>query len=203
MNNFDKLVHIWCAQDSNADLSNDAQLIERIQNDYQYQRRQLIWLSIREAVPCFFLSAMTLAVGWTNERGSWAFIASSVLFFAVAIFLVTVTICLHLSQPLCTETIRQSLQRSLVHSRRCEWLYRNIVWWYLFPIFFAWGAIVAQEMLPDGINVWTALYISFGLLFFLFVGWLNRRIAIKQFRPMSLRFERMLEHLNEMEQLQK
>ncbi len=194
---FDTMAQIWRDQDVGGVIHNEAELLQRLQHDYQCRSRKLIWLTFREGVPCLVLSTLTLAVGLNIQSGAWAFLTAAGLFLVVAVFLVAVTIGCQVSQPPFSETVRRSLQRSLAQARHREWLYRNIAWWYLFPIVIGWGAIVYEKMLRHGISLFAALYVVFGLVFFLFVGWLNRRIAVKHYRPLCDRLEVMLEQLTD------
>lgn len=197
MMDFEAIARIWREQDVGSLINNEAELLQQLQHDYQFRSRKLTWLNVREGVPCLVLSALTLAVGLNIQSGAWAFLTAAGLLLVVAVFLVAVTIGYQVSQPPFSETVRQSLQRSLAQARHREWLYRNIAWWYLLPIVVAWGAIVYEKMLRNGMSVLAALYVAFGLAFFLFVGWLNRRIAVKHYRPLCERLELMLKQLTE------
>jgi hypothetical protein len=199
MIDFEAMAQIWREQDANSSLRNEAELLERLQDDFRYRNRKLLWLSLREGVPCLFLAALTLTVGLTTQSGGWAFLTASGLFLIVAIFLIAIAIARQVSRPSDLETVRQSLQRSLAQARHSEWLYGSIAWWYLLPIMVGWGAIVYEKMFRHGMSLFAIVYVSVGLAFFFYVGWLNRRIALKHYRPLRVQLEKMLEQFVEEE----
>lgn len=190
---FSTLARIWRGQDSGAETIDKAEWIQRLHDDYRCRQKKLIGLNLREGIPCLLLSGITLAAGLTMTSGNWAFITASALFLVVAVFLTAVTIRYQISRIPYTDSVKQSLQRSLAQARHHEWLYGNVVWWYLLPIVVAWGVIVYETMLHDGVSTFAAVYISLGVIFFLMVGWLNRQVAINQYRPLREQLELLVQ----------
>ena len=193
--NYEEIIDIWQCQDDPVLVIDEERFVGALRNAHRREERKILWLNFQEVVPAVFLFVFFGGCGLLMESGAWAFFTGAFLCLGVGLFLLGSTIQQRVSESVFGDEIKDQLHRALSQVTHREWLYRNILWWYLLPGVFGWGAIVYEFGLKKGPSTFLIVYILIAFVFFAWVYWANRRIARNHYRPRRERLEAMLRRI--------
>jgi len=185
-----QLAEIWLAQGGKLKMEN--QLMNQVRSEFRREERRVIWLSLQEVVPAVALFLFFGVCAFTMKEGQWAMFTAAALMLGIAVFLIVSLFRQRRKQSVFADTVKGELQRSLSQVKHRQWLFQSIFWWYLLPGVLAWGVIVYEKMIKDGVTPFEIGYLAVACVFFSWVYWANRRYGDRRFSPQRKRFEELL-----------
>lgn len=198
--NYKQLADIWRSQRDQSLMIDEAKVIQAVRDEHRREERRLFWLNIQEVIPALILF---LLIGWRGlfmETGRWAYFTAALLCLGVGLFLVGSTIRQRVRESAFGDSVKEQLRRAVSQVKHREWLYHNILWWYLLPIMLGWGVIVYKTMLKNGVSTFVIVYVAVAFAFFAWVYWMNRRVAVKRYGPRRKHLEEMLRDIESSEE---
>jgi hypothetical protein len=212
--NYKELADLWRSQrDQTLAIDND-KVIQVVRDEHRREERRLVWLNIQEVVPAMLLFFIFGWCGLFMETGTWAFLTAALLCLGVGLFLVASTIRQRVRASAFGDSVKEQLRRAVAQVTHREWLYRNILWWYLLPLVLGWAALLFrilfglvyeyQKGLMDELPtyvlvsglVFVIVYIAACFAFFAWAYRANRRIAVKRYGPRREQLEEMLHEID-------
>ena len=189
--NDEELIELWQSQPDSPQVDEDA-VIKALRDAHRCEDRRMLYLNVQEAVPSVFLFLIFGWCGLTFATGKWAFVAAAFLCLGIGLFLVWSTIRQRKRESRFGDTVKEQVRKSLSQVKHREWLFANILWWYLLPAVLGWGAVVYVVGIKDGVSMIELSYVIVCLAFFVWVFRLNRRAAAERYTPRRLRLEEVL-----------
>ena len=190
--NFKQLADLWRSQRNQSLMIYEDNVIEAVRDEHRREERRLFWLNIQEVIPAVILFLIFGWRGLVTETGTWAFFTAALLCLGVGVFLCGSTIRQRVRESAFGDSVKEQLLRAVSQVKHRERLFRNILWWYLLPGVLGWGVIVYEKMFKDGVSTFEFFYVAFCFVFFAWVYWINRRVAVKRYVPRRKQLEEML-----------
>lgn len=196
--NFEDLQKSWQAQDAGRKITINADLLlKEVRHNQQSFRRIIFWRDVREVgvaailVPVFI--AAGLKVSWTLHLCAFGCLVVGSYFLLDRWRQRKKTTDLHGSLKDCAAT-------SLAEVSHQIWLLKNVIWWYLMPIFVPimifFGWVAWQLPVPAGEKIMCLLpHTSFVVLLYAGIYWLNQCVVKKQLEPRRRELEELLAEL--------
>ena len=198
----DELKQAWQSQTSPRQLTLDAELVLNEVRRNERQFAAIIYCrDLREVgvallmVPVWIYMGIKMSSLW-----SWYLVVPTL--FWIAGFMIVDRMRQRRRQPGPGDTLRSSIERSLVQVEHQIWLLRNIFWWYLLPPFAAmmvWLAHLVWRSRNNGLEALAGF--AAVAVFFVLVGWflywLNQYAVRKQLEPRRQELQTLLGSLNE------
>lgn len=198
----DELKKVWQSQASTARLTLDASLVlnEVRRNEKQFEA-MILARDLREVtvalvlVPVWFYMGYKLSSPWT-----WYLSVPGLLWIAGFMIVDRKRQRRKLSAP--GDDLRRSVESSLAQVEHQIYLLRNILWWYLLPLFVPMTLFVAHVACRSGdssVGRWAgfaAMELMFALIFG-FIYWLNQFAVRKQLEPRQRELQALLRSLDE------
>ena len=215
--NLEELQHAWENQPSPYDLlriKDPETLVKRFQEKSKGFTLLIYWRDIRESVVAF---AVAVFFFWTIAGTSLliAGITAACMSF-VGVFIIVDRVVQRRKQPEASESILNNIRAALVEVEHQIWLLRNVIWWYLGPIYIAtivymytaltlplpWSEVPWSEMpqfdslftlvFVGGVFVFVAAVIAGGNVFLYVV---NQRAVRDDLEPRRAELVELLESL--------
>ena len=198
----DELKKAWQSQASTARLTLDASLVlnEVRRNEKQFNT-MILARDLREVsvalllVPVWFFMGYQMSLPW-----SWYLAVPGLLWIAGFMIVDRKRQRRKQSEP--GDELRRSVAGSLARVEHQIVLLRNVVWWYLMPLFVPMTLFVAQVAWRSGDSKVGALagfavMESFFAVVFGFIYWLNQYAVRKQLEPRRKELQTLLKSLDE------
>ncbi len=198
----DELKKAWQSQTPPQRLMLDAGLVlNEVRRNEQQFTAMIFARDVREVfvalvmVPVWVVMGIKLSLPW-----SWYLAIPGLLW--IAAFMVVDRKRQRRKQSAPGDSLRRSVESSLAQVEHQIWLLRNILWWYLLPLFVPMTIFVAQiAWRAPGSRVGAvagfAAMDSFFALVFGFIYWLNQYAVRKQLEPRRKELQTLLSGLNE------
>ncbi|HEY0552534.1 MAG TPA: hypothetical protein VGF13_23240 [Verrucomicrobiae bacterium] len=198
----DELKEAWQSQTSPPRLTLDGALVlnEVRRNERQFAA-MIFCRDLREVVvallmvPVWFYMGSKMSLPW-----SWYLAVPGLLW--IAGFMIADRKRQRRKESAPGESLRRCIESSLAQVEHQIWLLRNILWWYLLPLFVPMTIFVAQVAWRSGSSKVGALggfAVMDGIfaLIFWFIYWLNQYAVRKQLEPRRKELQTLLKSLNE------
>lgn len=198
---FDDLQHQWQAHDHGAKLALNCELLlQEVRHNHRAMQASLFWRDLVEV-----LAAILVALGFGSHawrKHEWTLAVSALGALFVALFLVVDRWTQHRRRPASDDSMRSCVQASLVQVRHQIWLLRNILWWYLLPLFLGvflfLGSLAWNERNAGWLPLFSLAMIALVFLLTVWgVYWLNQRAIKKTLEPRRVELELLLASLNQ------
>jgi hypothetical protein len=198
----DELKRAWQSQTFPQRLTLDTALLLNEVRRNEKQFAAMIWCrDVREVgvalilIPVWFYMGYMLSSPWT-----WYLSVPGLLW--IAGFMTIDRRRQRPHQPKPGDDLRATTEKSLAQVEHQIWLLRNVLWWYLLPLFVPMTIFVAQiAWRAQGSRVGAvagfAVMDSFFALIFWFIYWLNQFAVRKQLEPRRKELQTLLGSLNE------
>jgi CubicO group peptidase (beta-lactamase class C family) len=197
--NFEDFQKTWQHQDATKMISINADvLLREVRRNQQQFRRTIFWRDVREVgiaavlIPVFIFMGLVLH-NWTNYL------------VAAACFVIGGYILLDRwrqrgNSPELGDTLKNCAAASLAEVSHQIWLLKNILWWYLLPVFVPVAISMCWPTLRLGkltLGQSAFLLVSIGVvaLVYWFLYWLNQYAVKKCLKPRQQELETMLKEL--------
>ena len=176
-------------------------------DDFRLSNHDRRFRDIRRSLICILYGFVREAIRHLNEDHilietrfvqivcKFALFMATFLCLGFGVFLPVTIVRQRLRQSASSDTEKDELQRAVSQVKHREWLYHNILWWYLLPGAIGWGVVVYEEMFKDGVSVFEISYVAIALAFFASVYLANRRVAVTRFEPWRRRLEELVREL--------
>jgi hypothetical protein len=151
MMNFNEIAKIWNSQDTVKPALDEHALGLALRNEHRREERKMFWLTIQEVIPAVFLVLFLGYGSMVAKQGAWALYSAAILCLGVGAFLLTSTLCQRVREAKFGESVKDHLARALSQVRHREWLYEQIMWWYLLPGVLSWGLMIFEFGLKRGV----------------------------------------------------
>ncbi|HMJ90343.1 MAG TPA: hypothetical protein VK530_11025, partial [Candidatus Acidoferrum sp.] len=198
----DDLKKAWQSQTSPQRLTLDvAMVLNEVRRNERQFAAMIFCRDVREVgvalilVPVWFYMGFKMSSPW-----SWYLAVPGLLW--IAGFMVVDRKRQRRKQSAPGDNLRSSIERSLAQVEHQIWLLRNILWWYLLPLFVPLTIFVAQVAWRSGSSKVGALA-GFAVmepifaLVFGFIYWLNQYAVRKQLEPRRKELQSLLRSLDE------
>lgn len=180
--NYEELADLWKSQPDRR-LANEDTIVSMLRTLHRGDERKIVWLNFQEGIPSVALFVFFCWISSVFPFGKWAFHLAAVLCLGVGLFLVTSTIRQRKRESQFGDSVKEQVKKSLSQIKHREWLYQNILWWYLLPLVLGWGAalvvitIEIGEIATFAVFALLALYVIACFVFFGMVYRLNQRVG--------------------------
>ena len=206
----------WQSQDAANKISINADvLLNEVRRNQQQFRRTIFLRDAREVVVLMLLVPVFTFFGWLMH---WTLYLCAFACLVDAAFFVLDRRRQKKKTPDLHGSLKDCAATSLAEVSHQIWLLRNVLWWYLLPLFApmvlffgwcAWSMPIPGEPLPVGVRI---LFLLFRILLFLFlvgfvalvygwVYWLNQSAVKKSLEPRRQELEKLLAGLETENQL--
>ena len=190
----DPLRAAWASQpesDKPSHLMLDTEtLTESVVEAHAKDRRRLIRLSIQELLPGVFIAGVFVSVANEAERPA-AILVAALLVLAAVGFLVASTIIQERNDRRWSSSVRDQLARRVDQVEHFAWMYRNIAWWYLLPLFVA--VLLGRYGIGGGLQAFDPLLFVGAVALNGLLYWWNRRIGHRKYQSEVERLRPLLE----------
>lgn len=194
--NFEDFQKAWQAQDAAAKVTIDADvLLKEVRRNQQSFRRTIFWRDVREigvaAVMVPYFIAGGLKLSWTLHL------------CAFGCFVVGAYMLIDRWRQKKTDlqgSLKDCAATSLAEVSHQIWLLKNVLWWYLLPIyvpmvlFFGWCAWDKSGPVTDQV-LYLLTLVGFVTLLYAGVYWLNQHAVKKTLEPRRQELEKLLNGL--------
>ena len=176
---FDKLQKTWQEQPIPGSITiKEESLLKLTRRDQQNFLAAILRRDVLEVTLCILLVVFFLKNYVASKSISSLIIGLGCLF--VGCFFVIDRIIQKKRQPLYEDTLICCLKQSLVQINHQIWLLRNVLWWYILPIFI--GMFIGP-ILETGIRAFTTSYVIIAILLALGIYRLNQRAVCQGLIP--------------------
>jgi hypothetical protein len=198
----DELKKAWQSQTAQPRLTLDAGLVlnEVRRNERQFAAT-IFCRDVREVGVALVLVPVWFYLGHKQSL-PWSWYAVVPALFWIAGFMMIDRMRQRPHQPKPGDDLRTSIEKSLAQVEHQIWLLRNVLWWYLLPIYaglLVWPAHHSWDTRDDG---WQTLAEFAGITFTFtlvlgFIYWLNQYAVRKQLKPRRRELQMLLKSLDE------
>ena len=193
--NFEDFQKTWQHQDATSKISiNTDLLLKEVRRKQQQFRRTIFWRDVREVGVAALLVPVFIHSGWKIH---WTLYLCAFGCFVVGAFMLLDRWQQKKKTPDLNGSLKDCAATALAEVSHQIWLLKNILWWYLLPIFvpimmfFGWvawqvpGPIVEKlsRLLP---------HTSFVVLLYAGIYWLNQFAVRKNLEPRRQELEKLL-----------
>jgi len=198
----DELKKVWQSQVSPQRLTLDAGLLlnEVRRNERQFAA-MIYCRDLREVGVALVLVPVWIVMGITQSHPwSWYVVIPALLW--IAGFMLVDRARQRPHQPAPGDDLHTTATKSLAQVEHQIWLLRNVLWWYLLPLFVTllfWPAHHAWDTRENGwktLGGFTGVAFTFALVFG-FIYWLNQYAVRKQLEPRQKELQALLRSLDE------
>ena len=203
--NFDELESLWNKQPEPKFRELERDVLADLRSKASAFGRAVFWRDAQECIAALAVSLFFGGMAWNQQvtKGdSWPLWTAALLPLGViAFFLIDRFRHRHL-RPVVGGTLLDEVQRSLFRFRHQEWLLRNVLWWYITPLFLSGAIVSANAVASIDTAFWPIKVIMGGCLLLFLVAAnavvlrLNQRAIKTRILPEIERMERTLEELS-------
>ena len=200
--NPDNFKQAWQTQTSQTRLTIDAELLlKELRRSQRYFAATILWRDVREVgtsllmVPVWLYLGVKYSLPWT-----WYLTVPALLW--IAGYMLADRMRHKRQPPEPGEPLRQRVESSLAQVEHQIRLLRNVLWWYLLPLFLPMLAFFGQVAWQERSGGWwTALAVSpvvaLGAIVFAGVYWLNQYAVRAGLEPRRRELESLLMSLDD------
>jgi CubicO group peptidase (beta-lactamase class C family) len=193
--NLDDFQKSWQSQDAAKQISINADaLLTEVRRNRQQFRQTIFLRDLREVVVLLLLVPVFIFFGWLFH---WTMYLCAFACFVDAAFFVLDRRQQKKKTPDAHGTLKDCAATSLAEVSHQIWLLKNIIWWYLLPLFvpellfFGWCAWIMPG--PVAFKIFYLLFlVGFLLLVQVFVYWLNQSAVKKCLEPRRRELQKLL-----------
>jgi CubicO group peptidase (beta-lactamase class C family) len=197
--NFEDLQKSWQAQDAGRKITIDADLLlKEVRHNQRRFRRTIFWRDVREVGTAAVLVPVFIAAGL---KISWTLHLCALGCLVVGGYLLVDRWRQKSKTPDLHGSLKDCAATSLADINHQIWLLKNVLWWYLLPIFIPimifFGWVAWQVPAPVIVKI-TRLLPQTGFVVLLYAGiyWLNQFAVKKSLEPRRQELEKLLKEID-------
>jgi CubicO group peptidase (beta-lactamase class C family) len=193
--NFETMQKAWQSQDAAAKVTINADvLLKEVRRNQQCFRRTIFWRDVREVSVAAVLVPIFIAGGL---KVSWVLYLCALGCFVVGAYFVIDRRRQKKTTPDLHGSLKDCAATSLAEVSHQIWLLKNVLWWYLLPIFVPimlfFGWVTWQLPVPITTKILRLLpHTSFVVLLYAGIYWLNQFAVKKNLEPRRQELEKLL-----------